>query len=92
MDLSQATAVATAFPLIGLAEIGDKGQLARLVLVRQGRPVAVLLGASVDFVLLNLVAVLFGSQIVGLSTEPLPSLAIAAFWHWCWCPVLRSPL
>lgn len=54
-------ALASSFSLIGLAEIGDKSQLVCMTLAARYRGWPVLLGATLAFALLNLLAVLFGA-------------------------------
>ncbi len=51
------------FILIFLAEFGDKSQLVCMTLAAKHRPWPVLLGATVAFAILNLLAVLFGAVV-----------------------------
>ena len=51
------------FSLIALAEIGDKSQLVCMTLAARHRHWPVILGASVAFVVLNTLAVLFGAGV-----------------------------
>lgn len=53
--------VATTFVLIFLAELGDKTQLVCMALAARHRPWPVFWGALLAFVILNILAVLFGS-------------------------------
>ena len=53
----------TSFILIFLAEFGDKSQLVCMTLAAKHRPWPVLLGASAAFILLNLLAVVFGAAV-----------------------------
>ena len=53
----------SSFTLIALAEIGDKSQLVCMTLAARHRHWPVILGASVAFILLNLLAVLFGAAV-----------------------------
>ena len=53
----------SAFALIALAEIGDKSQLVCMTLAARHRAWPVLLGASLAFALLNVLAVLFGAAV-----------------------------
>ena len=70
----------TTFVLIGLAELGDKSQLVCMALAARHRPAPVLLGASVAFVLLNVVAVLFGAGLaVWLPERVMASVVARAF-------------
>lgn len=53
--------ILTAFGTLFLAELGDKTQLATLILTaRTGKPVPVFLGAAAALVFITLLAVLFG--------------------------------
>jgi len=53
--------ILTAFGTLFLAELGDKTQLATLLLAaRTGKPLPVFLGAASALVLITLLAVLFG--------------------------------
>lgn len=61
------TPTATTFGLIALAETGDKTQLVCMTLAARHKPMPVLLGAIAAFILLNVIAVVFGaglSQVV----------------------------
>lgn len=53
----------SAFSLIALAEIGDKSQLVCMTLAACHRHWPVLLGASAAFIVLNVLAVLFGAAV-----------------------------
>ena len=55
--------VATTFALIFLAELGDKTQLVCMTLAARHRPWPVFFGALLAFVVLNVLAVLFGSAL-----------------------------
>lgn len=59
----------SAFSLIALAEIGDKSQLVCMTLAARHRHWPVLLGAILAFMLLNLLAVLFGAGIAAWIPE-----------------------
>ncbi|MEO5363732.1 MAG: TMEM165/GDT1 family protein [Magnetococcus sp. DMHC-8] len=54
---------ATTFALIFLAELGDKTQLVCMTLAARHRPWPVFWGAFLAFIILNLLAVLFGSAL-----------------------------
>ena len=56
-------ALVSSFTLVGLAEIGDKSQLVCMTLAARYRGWPVLLGATMAFGLLNLLAVLFGAAV-----------------------------
>lgn len=61
----------SSFTLIALAELGDKSQLVCMTLAARHRHWPVLLGASLAFILLNLLAVIFGATV---------ALWIPQFW------------
>ena len=64
MMLADSLAVTfSSFTLIALAEIGDKSQLVCMTLAARHRHWPVILGASAAFLILNLLAVIFGSVI-----------------------------
>lgn len=66
-----------AFVLVGLAELGDKTQLAALMLVSQyKRPVRVLAGVLLAFLLVDGLAVFFGSALS--SFLPIDKIRLAA--------------
>lgn len=53
----------SAFTLIALAEIGDKSQLVCMTLAARHRHWPVMLGATTAFLILNVLAVLFGAGV-----------------------------
>ncbi|WP_428607648.1 TMEM165/GDT1 family protein [Sedimenticola sp.] len=57
------------FTLIALAEIGDKSQLVCMTLAARHRHWPIILGASLAFLILNLLAVLFGAGIAAWVPE-----------------------
>ena len=59
----------SAFTLIALAEIGDKSQLVCMTLAARHRHWPVLLGASLAFIVLNVLAVLFGAAVASWVPE-----------------------
>ena len=59
--LAWITAVTTPFGLVFLAELGDKSQLVCMTLAARHRHWPVLAGATVAFVILNTLAVVFGA-------------------------------
>lgn len=67
----------TSFLLIFAAEVGDKSQLVCMALAVRYRAVPVALGASVAFLLLNTLAVVFGSVIASWIPELIVSLAVS---------------
>ncbi|MBF0428948.1 MAG: TMEM165/GDT1 family protein [Magnetococcales bacterium] len=62
-SVSFLTTTATTFALIFLAEIGDKTQLVCMTLAARHRGWPVFLGASLAFLLLNVLAVAFGAAL-----------------------------
>ncbi|WP_260292835.1 TMEM165/GDT1 family protein [Sedimenticola hydrogenitrophicus] len=65
------------FTLIALAEIGDKSQLVCMTLAARHRHWPVILGASLAFVVLNLLAVLFGAGVAAWVPERLMAGIVA---------------
>lgn len=61
MGLESGGAVLSAFLLVFVAEFGDKSQLVCMTLAARYRPLPVLLGACLSFMLLNLLAVTLGA-------------------------------
>lgn len=81
--LDALSVVSSTFALVGLAEIGDKSQLVCITLAARHRHWPVLLGASVAFLVLNALAVLFGAGVAAWLPERvvagLVALLFAAF-------------
>jgi putative Ca2+/H+ antiporter (TMEM165/GDT1 family) len=71
------TAAATTFGLIFLAEIGDKSQLVCMALAARHRHWPVLAGAIVAFVVLNLLAVVFGAGLAHWVPERILAAVVA---------------
>lgn len=69
--------ISTSYLLIALAEIGDKSQLVCMTLASRHRPLPILLGATIAFSLLNLLAILFGATIASWLPEGWLSLIVA---------------
>ncbi|MBF0256598.1 MAG: TMEM165/GDT1 family protein, partial [Gammaproteobacteria bacterium] len=67
----------SSFALIALAEIGDKSQLVCMTLASRHRHWPVLLGAGSAFLLLNLLAVLFGAGVAAWVPEQIIALLVA---------------
>lgn len=61
MGLESGGAVLSAFLLVFVAEFGDKSQLVCMTLAARYRPLPVLVGACLSFMLLNLLAVTLGA-------------------------------
>lgn len=70
----------TSFLLIFAAEVGDKSQLVCMALAVRYRAVPVALGASVAFLFLNTLAVVFGSVIASWIPELIVSLAVSVLF------------
>ena len=68
------------FVLIALAEIGDKSQLVCMTLATRHRHWPILLGATAAFVILNVVAVLFGASITAWFPERLMAGIVAVMF------------
>lgn len=74
-NLAELSATAAAsFALITAAEMGDKSQLVCMTLAARHRPIPVLWGAALAFLLLNTLAVVFGVAIA----HWLPAYGVAA--------------
>lgn len=65
------------FAMISLAEVGDKSQLVCMTLAARHRPWPVLFGAISAFVILNLLAVLFGAGVAAWVPERVMSGIVA---------------
>ncbi|HEB97840.1 MAG TPA: TMEM165/GDT1 family protein [Sedimenticola thiotaurini] len=63
--------------LISLAEIGDKSQLVCMTLAARHRPWPVIIGASVAFMVLNALAVIFGAGVAGWLPERVTAAGVA---------------
>jgi len=72
---------AMAFGAIFLAELGDKTQLAAILMTaKTGRPIAVFIGASLALVLVTLIGVIFAQALVKvIPGEIIKKLAAAGF-------------
>ena len=78
------------FTLIALAEIGDKSQLVCMTLAARHRHWPVLLGASVAFLVLNVLAVLFGAGVAAWVPERLMAGIVAVLFALFGIHALRS--
>ena len=78
------------FTLIALAEIGDKSQLVCMTLAARHRHWPVLLGASVAFLVLNVLAVLFGAGVAAWVPERLMAGIVAVLFAVFGIHALRS--
>lgn len=76
--------------LISLAEIGDKSQLVCMTLAARHRPWPVIIGASVAFILLNAVAVIFGAGVASWLPERVTAGIVAVLFASFGIHALRS--
>lgn len=74
------SAFLSSFGLIALAEVGDKSQLVCMALATRYRAWPVLLGATIAFLLLNLLAVMFGAGIAAWLPERVSAAVVAALF------------
>ena len=70
----------SAFTLIALAEIGDKSQLVCMTLASRHRHWPVLLGATMAFLILNTLAVLFGAGVAAWIPERVTAGLVAVLF------------
>ncbi len=75
-NLSNLSVTGTTFTLISLAEIGDKSQLVCMTLAARHRGLPVFIGVSAAFIILNLLAVVFGASLAAWLPEWLVALAV----------------
>ena len=80
----------TAFVLIFLAELGDKTQIVCMALAARHRPWPVFVGASLAFIVLNVLAVLFGSTLSTWLPQNTLILIVAAMFALFGWQSLRS--
>jgi putative Ca2+/H+ antiporter (TMEM165/GDT1 family) len=78
------------FLLIALAEIGDKSQLVCMTLAARHRALPVMTGVIAAFVLLNLLAVVFGSAVAAWFPEWVIALFVAILFGIFGIQMLRS--
>lgn len=91
MELPESVTVSlSAFTLIALAEIGDKSQLVCMTLAARYRHWPVLLGAVLAFLLLNLLAVLFGAGVAAWVPERVMAGVVAVLFGAFGIQALRS--
>ncbi len=74
------SAALSSFTLIALAEIGDKSQLVCMTLAARHRHWPVLLGATLAFLVLNALAVLFGAGIAAWVPERIRAGVVAVMF------------
>ncbi|MEO5349163.1 MAG: TMEM165/GDT1 family protein [Magnetococcus sp. YQC-3] len=80
----------TTFALIFLAELGDKTQLVCMTLAARHRPWPVFWGALLAFILLNILAVLFGSALSSWVPKNVLILIVAAMFALFGIQALRA--
>ena len=74
------TTLVSTFSLVSLAEIGDKSQLVCMALATRYRHWPVFWGAAIAFLVLNLLAVIFGSTLAALVPEAIISVTVAVMF------------
>lgn len=84
------TASVYTFSLVSLAEIGDKSQLVCMALATRHRHWPVLLGAASAFLLLNILAIAFGSSVAAWIPESVLAGIVAAMFFAFGMQALRS--
>lgn len=82
--------VLTSFSLIGLAEIGDKSQLVCMTLAARHRHWPVMLGAGAAFIVLNVLAVVFGASVAAWLPERVIAIIVAVLFGAFGIHMLRS--
>ncbi len=91
MPLSEGLSVGvSSFTLIALAELGDKSQLVCMTLASRHRSAPVLLGAASAFLLLNLLAVVFGAGVAAWMPERIMAVLVALLFAGFGIHALRS--
>jgi putative Ca2+/H+ antiporter (TMEM165/GDT1 family) len=78
--LDPASIAMSTFALVALAEVGDKSQLVCMTLATRYRHWPVLLGATTAFVILNVLAVLFGAGIAAWVPERIMAGVVAVMF------------
>ena len=76
------SALFSAFALVFLAELGDKTQIACMTLATRYPARKVLLGVSLAFVVLSIIAVTIGKLLTQLVPSYLLSLVVAGLFFW----------
>ena len=84
------SAASTAFVLILIAELGDKSQIVCMSLATRYRALPVFLGATLAFMGLNLLAVLFGAGLAVWIPRDWLALAVAALFVYFGIQSLRN--
>ncbi|NRP28320.1 hypothetical protein XMD420_001936 [Marinobacterium sp. xm-d-420] len=74
------TTLVSTFSLVSLAEIGDKSLLVCMALATRYRHWQVFWGAAIAFLVLNLLAVIFGSTIAALVPESIILATVAVMF------------
>jgi len=75
-----ASVILSTFVLVSLAEIGDKSQLVCMTLAARHRHWPVLLGATMAFLILNVLAVVFGASVAAWVPERLMAAIVAVLF------------
>jgi Ca2+/H+ antiporter, TMEM165/GDT1 family len=89
-DLSGLSVVGTTFALISLAEIGDKSQLVCMTLATRHRALPVMVGVSLAFIILNLLAVAFGATVAAFIPQWVTALTVGALFGLFGVQMLRN--
>ena len=82
--------IVSTFALIELAEVGDKTQIVCMTLAARHRGTPILLGASLAFALLNVIAVLFGASLAQWIPEQVLAFAVAGLFALFGIQALRA--
>jgi putative Ca2+/H+ antiporter (TMEM165/GDT1 family) len=72
--------ILSSFSLVALAEIGDKSQLVCMTLAARHRHWPVILGATVAFIILNMLAVSFGAGVAAWLPEKVTAGIVAVLF------------
>jgi putative Ca2+/H+ antiporter (TMEM165/GDT1 family) len=84
------SSIVSTFALIALAEVGDKTQIVCMTLAARHRGTPILLGASLAFALLNVIAVLFGASLAQWIPEQVLAFAVAGLFALFGIQALRA--
>lgn len=84
------TTLVSTFSLVSLAEIGDKSQLVCMALATRYRHWPVFWGAAIAFLVLNFLAVIFGSTLAALVPEAIISATVAVMFIFFGVLALRT--
>jgi Ca2+/H+ antiporter, TMEM165/GDT1 family len=88
--LSDISILGTTFALISLAEVGDKSQLVCMTLAARHRGLPVFIGVSLAFILLNILAVVFGASVAAWVPEWAMALTVGLLFALFGLQMLRG--